>query len=430
MNVELANELGNLAQRTLSLIARNCGGKLPARGRLDEEDAATARRRRGAAGIVRERMDRQAFHEALEEIWKVIRAANGYIDRQAPWALEKDRSGADGNACCACWWTRSGRSRRCCSRSCRTAWRACWTSSACRPTRATLAALDDAAGRRHAAAAAGGRVPALRRRRRRSRADADRFATAISTISAPTNCRDVLARAAAAGVGEMVTIGTRLGQSPASSPRWPSACRTSGAPSASIRTTRRSTGADAGGDRGAGRASEGDRHRRIRPRLFLRQGAARRAAGEFPRAYPRRPRWPACRSRSTPATPTRTSPRSCTKSGKRAAPFAFLLHCFSSGRGLAEAALATRRLCQLLRHPDVPEIRAKCGRSRATFRPTGCWWRRIRPISRRCRSAASATSRPGSRKPPPCSPTARGMAPAALADLTTANFRRLFRKAA
>ncbi len=34
-------------------------------------------------------MDRQTFHEGLEEIWKVIRAANGYIDRQAPWALNK-----------------------------------------------------------------------------------------------------------------------------------------------------------------------------------------------------------------------------------------------------------------------------------------------------------------------------------------------------
>ena len=32
-------------------------------------------------------MDQQTFHEALEEVWKVIRAANGYIDRQAPWAL-------------------------------------------------------------------------------------------------------------------------------------------------------------------------------------------------------------------------------------------------------------------------------------------------------------------------------------------------------
>ena len=38
---------------------------------------------------MREALDRQAFHEALEEVWKVIRAANAYIDRQAPWALKQ-----------------------------------------------------------------------------------------------------------------------------------------------------------------------------------------------------------------------------------------------------------------------------------------------------------------------------------------------------
>ena len=39
--------------------------------------------------LVRGHIDRQTFHDGLEEIWKVIRAANGYIDRQAPWALNK-----------------------------------------------------------------------------------------------------------------------------------------------------------------------------------------------------------------------------------------------------------------------------------------------------------------------------------------------------
>jgi methionyl-tRNA synthetase len=47
--------------------------------------------------VLRRCMDQQTFHEALEEVWKVIRAANGYIDRQAPWALartDKARMGA------------------------------------------------------------------------------------------------------------------------------------------------------------------------------------------------------------------------------------------------------------------------------------------------------------------------------------------------
>ena len=39
--------------------------------------------------LVRERVERQVFHDALEEVWKVVRAANGYIDRQAPWALRR-----------------------------------------------------------------------------------------------------------------------------------------------------------------------------------------------------------------------------------------------------------------------------------------------------------------------------------------------------
>jgi methionyl-tRNA synthetase len=90
INVELANDLGNLAQRSLSLIARNCGGVLPARGgALTEDDATLLADANALPGLLRVNMDRQTFHEGLEEIWKVIRAANGYIDRQAPWALNK-----------------------------------------------------------------------------------------------------------------------------------------------------------------------------------------------------------------------------------------------------------------------------------------------------------------------------------------------------
>ena len=89
MNVELANDLGNLAQRSLSLIAKNCGGVLPARGVASEDDAGMLALADALPGLLRAQMDRQAFHEALEEVWKVIRAANAYIDRQAPWALRK-----------------------------------------------------------------------------------------------------------------------------------------------------------------------------------------------------------------------------------------------------------------------------------------------------------------------------------------------------
>ncbi|MBN9507666.1 MAG: methionine--tRNA ligase [Alphaproteobacteria bacterium] len=89
INVELANDLGNLAQRTLALIARNCEGKLPERGAPTAEDAALLDASAALPALLRERLDRQAFHEALDEAWKVIRAANAYIDHQAPWALRK-----------------------------------------------------------------------------------------------------------------------------------------------------------------------------------------------------------------------------------------------------------------------------------------------------------------------------------------------------
>ena len=89
INVELANDLGNLAQRSLSLIARNCGGARPGRGPMTAEDLEMDALAAALPALLRERIERQEFHDALEEVWKVIRAANGYIDRQAPWALNK-----------------------------------------------------------------------------------------------------------------------------------------------------------------------------------------------------------------------------------------------------------------------------------------------------------------------------------------------------
>ena len=89
INVELANDLGNLAQRSLSLIAKNCDGVLPERGEATVADATLLAAAAALPAALRERIDRQVFHEALEEVWKVIRAANAYIDHQAPWALRR-----------------------------------------------------------------------------------------------------------------------------------------------------------------------------------------------------------------------------------------------------------------------------------------------------------------------------------------------------
>jgi methionyl-tRNA synthetase len=89
MNGELANDLGNLAQRSLSLIARNCDGRLP--GRTDEttDDGELVASAQGLPVLLRPHLDAQRFHDALEDVWRVVRASNAYIDRQAPWNLRR-----------------------------------------------------------------------------------------------------------------------------------------------------------------------------------------------------------------------------------------------------------------------------------------------------------------------------------------------------
>jgi methionyl-tRNA synthetase len=89
MNNELANDLGNLAQRTLAMIARNCEARLPGRGVIIADDSALLAAAEALPALLREQIDRQALHEALEEVWRVIRGANAYVDHQAPWALRK-----------------------------------------------------------------------------------------------------------------------------------------------------------------------------------------------------------------------------------------------------------------------------------------------------------------------------------------------------
>ncbi|MBO1324134.1 methionine--tRNA ligase [Acetobacter sp. TBRC 12305] len=88
-NIELANDLGNLAQRTLSLVARNCGGIVPERGPATEEDSKLLAQVALLPELLSAQLERCALTDALEEVWKTIRACNAYIDHQAPWALRK-----------------------------------------------------------------------------------------------------------------------------------------------------------------------------------------------------------------------------------------------------------------------------------------------------------------------------------------------------
>jgi methionyl-tRNA synthetase len=90
INSDLANGLGNLAQRTLSMIYKNCDGKIPERGELNDEDKKLLDRAYNRTlGKAREEVDKMRFNRALEQIWKLVIEANGYVDAQAPWGLKK-----------------------------------------------------------------------------------------------------------------------------------------------------------------------------------------------------------------------------------------------------------------------------------------------------------------------------------------------------
>ncbi len=89
INGDLANAFGNLAQRFLSFVAKNLEGILPAPGAFTDADQDLLRASHGLLAQCREAMERQAFHDAIESVWVVVRAANLYVDTQAPWSLRK-----------------------------------------------------------------------------------------------------------------------------------------------------------------------------------------------------------------------------------------------------------------------------------------------------------------------------------------------------
>jgi methionyl-tRNA synthetase len=88
-NGELANALGNLANRTLSLIQRNCDATLPPPAARIEADLALGTLVDALPSQVAAHLDRQEFHLALEAVMAAAREANGYITVEAPWALKK-----------------------------------------------------------------------------------------------------------------------------------------------------------------------------------------------------------------------------------------------------------------------------------------------------------------------------------------------------
>lgn len=88
-NADLANGIGNLAQRSLSMIAKNCDGKVPARGELTAADTVLLDQAVAALETARTAMTEQKIHVALAAIFAVVSEADRYFAGEAPWALKK-----------------------------------------------------------------------------------------------------------------------------------------------------------------------------------------------------------------------------------------------------------------------------------------------------------------------------------------------------
>jgi len=95
INADLANELGNLAQRSLSMVNKNLDACVPEPGEFSAEDTDMLELADGLLPRVRAAFDEQAMHQGLEAIWLMLGAANRYFSAQEPWVLRKSEAAAD-----------------------------------------------------------------------------------------------------------------------------------------------------------------------------------------------------------------------------------------------------------------------------------------------------------------------------------------------
>ncbi len=89
INADLANGIGNLAQRSLSMIAKNCEGRVPDWGVLTEPDRDILAEADALLGRARESMEHYALHDYLAAVWRVIGAADRYFAGEEPWVKRK-----------------------------------------------------------------------------------------------------------------------------------------------------------------------------------------------------------------------------------------------------------------------------------------------------------------------------------------------------
>jgi methionyl-tRNA synthetase len=89
INADLANDLGNLGQRSLSMIARNCDGRVPQPATLTDADRDLLDEVDGLLASARTHMTHFALHQVLAEIWRIVGEANRYFASQEPWTKRK-----------------------------------------------------------------------------------------------------------------------------------------------------------------------------------------------------------------------------------------------------------------------------------------------------------------------------------------------------
>ncbi|MGA2945554.1 MAG: methionine--tRNA ligase [Xanthobacteraceae bacterium] len=88
-NADLANDLGNLAQRSLTMVTRQLDGVMPEPGVFSDNDQAILKAADALLGKAREAMATQQLHQVLNAVWAVVAEANRYFAGEAPWALAK-----------------------------------------------------------------------------------------------------------------------------------------------------------------------------------------------------------------------------------------------------------------------------------------------------------------------------------------------------